>query len=914
MPLTPPNLDDRTYEQLLDAALSRVRATCPTWTDLSEHDPGRVLLEQFSYLTEVMLYRLNRLPEKAYVALLNLLGVQQRPPYAAMAEVVLSRAEPATGPLRVPAGTEVSLQRGGAQPAPPVFVLAREVNFADGQTEARAEFFHAKHTPWRRIGEGSGQPGLELALPGAPLVANGALEVRVAIELGPDESPDRFADVVKIGEHTCGVWREVERFVRSEGEGARVFEVDRTAGRLLFAPSVQRRDADDRLEAAPRALAAEPGRGRAIYADYWTGGGPDGNVPAHSLNRLKRAVPGLKAVDNPEAAAGGRDAETLDNTMRRAPVEVFSLERAVTKLDYETVAQRVGGVSRTRAFNGVQLWPHERPGSVVVLLVPEGQLEGGQPMLTQVLAWQQQVHGTGGLVLEAVRRQLEGRQPLGATLRVSWARYKQVRVSAKVVATPSEDPETVLARVMQRLERTISPLPEGERIWPFGRALRISDVYEMLLADPGVRYAEDVRLLVDEVPDAPSETVAADPHLHGLWYAGSGPHLFRSQNDGESWENLGLQGFLPNDLVPFEVPAVAPNSEPRHAGLVAVAVNAQQGSRTVAAVLVSDSTGEGWEHWFTITPSGDAVAVQVKGLAWIDRGGHPVLLVASTQGLYARTWGVRAGAELTPIAGKVSRGCASVSSLRMPDGSTLVAVGLLLSAEQPQTEVYLATLNPAAGEGEEAWAPAAIKQVLDDGWRPMGRSGEVLFRVVRLERVLSRAYLWFGVAVPGSQNQNAVWRAELATGRDGAYGINGQWAQYGNDYEAGSCYDLAFCDGKVWAATSRRGLLCANHPSREAPTWRAYGAEEGLPARPDGRGLFDVQAVATRPASQQDLWAPGESVVMVGGPRGVLRGRGEDPRFVSRAEHRVETVSLPPSGLFCSGAHEIEVTRTDEKE
>ena len=44
MPLTPPNLDDRSYDELLDAALSRIRTTCPTWTDLSEHDPGRVFM------------------------------------------------------------------------------------------------------------------------------------------------------------------------------------------------------------------------------------------------------------------------------------------------------------------------------------------------------------------------------------------------------------------------------------------------------------------------------------------------------------------------------------------------------------------------------------------------------------------------------------------------------------------------------------------------------------------------------------------------------------------------------------------------------------------------------------------------------------------------------------------------------
>ena len=63
MPLSAPNLDDRTFSQLMEEARLQIQRSSPAWTDLSPGDPGIVLLELFAFLTENLLYRLNRLPE-----------------------------------------------------------------------------------------------------------------------------------------------------------------------------------------------------------------------------------------------------------------------------------------------------------------------------------------------------------------------------------------------------------------------------------------------------------------------------------------------------------------------------------------------------------------------------------------------------------------------------------------------------------------------------------------------------------------------------------------------------------------------------------------------------------------------------------------------------------------------------------
>ena len=83
MPLPMPNLDDRNFADLLEDAKRRIKQYSPDWDDVSPSDPGAVLLELFAYLTDQMIYRLNRLPEKAYIAFLRLLGVSLYPPAAA---------------------------------------------------------------------------------------------------------------------------------------------------------------------------------------------------------------------------------------------------------------------------------------------------------------------------------------------------------------------------------------------------------------------------------------------------------------------------------------------------------------------------------------------------------------------------------------------------------------------------------------------------------------------------------------------------------------------------------------------------------------------------------------------------------------------------------------------------------------
>ncbi|MCI0398249.1 MAG: putative baseplate assembly protein [Chloroflexi bacterium] len=84
MPLELPVLDDRNFEQLLEEAKRRIPAHTPEWTNYNvESDPGITIVQLFTFLTDSLLYRANRIPERNRLKFLQLLGIPLQPPAAA---------------------------------------------------------------------------------------------------------------------------------------------------------------------------------------------------------------------------------------------------------------------------------------------------------------------------------------------------------------------------------------------------------------------------------------------------------------------------------------------------------------------------------------------------------------------------------------------------------------------------------------------------------------------------------------------------------------------------------------------------------------------------------------------------------------------------------------------------------------
>ena len=111
MTLPTPNLDDRTFQDLVDDAKRHVQRHCPEWTDHNVSDPGVTLIETVAMMVDQLLYRLNRVPDRLYVRFLDLIGVRLFPPAAAEVDVTFWLTAPQPEPVVVKAGAEVLTQR-----------------------------------------------------------------------------------------------------------------------------------------------------------------------------------------------------------------------------------------------------------------------------------------------------------------------------------------------------------------------------------------------------------------------------------------------------------------------------------------------------------------------------------------------------------------------------------------------------------------------------------------------------------------------------------------------------------------------------------------------------------------------------------------------------------------------------------
>ena len=150
-------LDDRRFEDLVNEARYRVAQACPEWNPDNVSDPGITLIEVFAWMTDQLLYRVNRIPDKLHVRLLELLGIQLAPPVAATTDLRFTLAAPPADPVHIPASTEVGTRGTGDAvvfqvsddftiPAARMvaFVIAREgkfrtVDLDDGRARPRGD-------------------------------------------------------------------------------------------------------------------------------------------------------------------------------------------------------------------------------------------------------------------------------------------------------------------------------------------------------------------------------------------------------------------------------------------------------------------------------------------------------------------------------------------------------------------------------------------------------------------------------------------------------------------------------------------------------------------------------------------------------------------------------------------------------
>ncbi|MBI9044423.1 MAG: putative baseplate assembly protein [Anaerolineaceae bacterium] len=109
MPNQTPKIDNRTIDDIVEQteALAKKSGWNPAY---GQGGPGRALIRIFSRMVELIIERLNQVPEKNFLAFLNLIGTQALPPQPARVPLsfLLSEGSKEAFLLPVPSGTQIA--------------------------------------------------------------------------------------------------------------------------------------------------------------------------------------------------------------------------------------------------------------------------------------------------------------------------------------------------------------------------------------------------------------------------------------------------------------------------------------------------------------------------------------------------------------------------------------------------------------------------------------------------------------------------------------------------------------------------------------------------------------------------------------------------------------------------------------
>ena len=313
------------------------------------------------------------------------------------------------------------------------------------------------------LGVSDGTPSQTFATrfsPMLPLAPDETLEVE-----GPDEEWEP--------------WEARDSFVGSAA-GDRHFTVDLVPGRIGLGPELREPDGTMSVRGAI------PPKGATVrMCRYRHGGGRTGNVGAETVTILRSAIPGVASVNNPHAALGGVDPQSIDSARERSALQIRTRYRAVTAEDYEFLASE----ATPRVARALRV-ADDRPG-VTLRILPR--VDPADRRLTI-----DELTPDAGL-LEEVERYLDARKLIGTPLRLEPIRFRAVSVVVNLQVSPRADTQRIERRVRHSLYTYLNPViggsPGGPGAgWPPGRSLNQGELFSIMHEFDAVELVKILRL------------------------------------------------------------------------------------------------------------------------------------------------------------------------------------------------------------------------------------------------------------------------------------------------------------------------------------------------------------------------------------------------------------------------------------
>jgi len=469
MPIPLPNLDNRTFADLVEEMRALIPRYAPQWTDHNLSDPGIMLIDLFAWLTEALIYRLNRIPQASEARFLELLGARFQPAQPATGSVLVT-ASGLTAPLGLVRGTPLVARIAGLTD-PLAFEIIQELELSPEAPGGVVSVRQCRPVVDEVLGVSSGKPHQVFWVRQPPLAFS-------------MEKPDRFRLQVTVSGQP---WQFRQNLLES-GPEDRHFTLEPRLSVLRFGDGH---------------LGQIPPPGAQIQAAYLTTRGAGGNIGAGTelffdqrSERLSEDI--LQAIQagaifsmmTRTEATDGRDPTSPSEARKQVHGLLAERWRAITAEDFEKVAEGAPGcrIARAKCVPERDLTAADpdspRVGHVSIIIVPE--TTDIRPTPTHEC-------------LAEVSALLEKRRLITCRPHVLGPEYTALRIDADIVRNPRIGAETVLANVRKRLADFFHPLTGGppeshQEGWPFGRDVYISEVYHILEETDGVDYVDTASL------------------------------------------------------------------------------------------------------------------------------------------------------------------------------------------------------------------------------------------------------------------------------------------------------------------------------------------------------------------------------------------------------------------------------------
>lgn len=468
MPIPLPNLDDRRYSDLVEEMQTLLPRYAREWTDHNVSDPGIMLIELFAWLTEALIYRLNRIPEASVARMLDLLGIgfQTARPATVCLSVAAEglyddlllpkgtplRAKPDQGSSTLPFETLKDLELTPWEPSDTVSVQARQTVLVQDE----------------KLGTSNGQVHQAYRL-ARPFLAGTELGEPVTCQVAVGGRP----------------WTYKPGLLDLKGHH---FAVEPRLGAIYFGDGERGRI---------------PAKGAQIAASYRATDGIAGNVPAGTTltidERSKLLPPAVKkALDSgvsftircAEDASGGAGPTGLPEARDMVREDFRTRWRSVTEADFAQIALAKTELNLARAICVPEMdlsAPDPftpRPSHVSIIVVPnDATVDRPEPSAE---------------CLEETGNHLDGYRVITCRHHVVGPAYTDVKIETEVMRTARSQTGKVREGIEKNLRAFFHPLtggPDGDKKgWPFGRDVYASEVYQVIENTEGVDHVESLSL------------------------------------------------------------------------------------------------------------------------------------------------------------------------------------------------------------------------------------------------------------------------------------------------------------------------------------------------------------------------------------------------------------------------------------